>query len=52
MKNDGGSWTKHNVRKSEVIARNNLSDGLAPKLWISVAEQIEFAVENGWLLNE
>ncbi|MFT5812641.1 MAG: putative hydrolase of HD superfamily [Psychroserpens sp.] len=52
MKNDRGSWTNHNVRKSEVIARNKLLDGLAPKLWIYVAEQIEFAVENGWLLNE
>ena len=52
MKNDGGSWAKHNVSKSEVIARNNLLDGLAPKLWIYVTEQIELAAENGWLRNE
>jgi putative hydrolase of HD superfamily len=51
MKNDGGSWAKHNVSRSEVIARNNLLDGLAPKLWTYVAEQIEFAVEKGWLRN-
>ncbi|TWX73459.1 HD domain-containing protein [Colwellia sp. C1TZA3] len=51
MKNDGGSWAKHNVSKSEVIARNNLLDGLAPKLWTYVAEQIELAVEKGWLRN-
>lgn len=52
MKNEGGSWAKHNVSKSDVIARNNLLDGLAPKLWHYVAEQIELAVENGWLRNE
>jgi len=51
MKNDGGSWAKHNVSRSEVIARNNLLEGLAPKLWTYVAEQIEFAVEKGWLRN-
>ncbi|MBA6414846.1 HD domain-containing protein [Colwellia sp. 6M3] len=51
MKNNGGSWVKHNVSKSEVIARNNLLDGLAPKLWIYVTEQIDLAVENGWLRN-
>lgn len=51
MKNDGGSWAKHNVSRSEVIARNNLLDGLAPKLWTYVTEQIEFAVEKGWLRN-
>jgi len=52
MKNDGGSWAKHNVKKSDVIARNNLLDGLAPKLWSYVEEQIELAVENAWLRNE
>jgi len=52
MKNDGGSWVKHNVSKSDVIARNNLLDGLAPKLWTYVASQIEFAVEKGWLRND
>jgi len=52
MKNDGGSWVKHNVSKSDVIARNNLLDGLAPKLWTYVAAQIEFAVEKGWLRND
>ena len=51
MKNDGGSWARHNVSKSEVIARNNLLDGLAPKLWTYVVEQIELAVEKGWLRN-
>jgi putative hydrolase of HD superfamily len=51
MTNDGGSWAKYNISRSEVIARNNLLDGLAPKLWTYVVEQIEFAVEKGWLRN-
>lgn len=52
MKNNGGSWAKHNVSKSAVIARNNLLEGLAPKLWDYVTEQIELAVQKGWLRNE
>ena len=52
MENKGGSWSKHNVRKSQVINRNKYLDGLAPKLWEHVCEQIDIAVQKGWLKNE
>ncbi len=52
MKNKGGSWAKHEVKKSQVIARNKYLDNLAPELWDYVCQQIDRAVENGWLINE
>jgi len=52
MKNNGGSWAKYKVSKSQVIERNKYLDGLAPKLWDYVSEQINIAVENGWLKDE
>lgn len=52
MKNAGGSWAKHKVCKSKVIDRNKILADISPKLWSYVTEQIEMAVENGWLLNE
>jgi putative hydrolase of HD superfamily len=52
MRNEGGSWARHNVSKSQVISRNNYLEGLAPKLWLYVCEQIDIAVDKGWLRNE
>ena len=51
MSNQGGSWVKHKVKKSQVIARNSYLDGLAPKLWDYVCQQIDLAVANGWLID-
>ena len=52
MANQGGSWVVHKVKKSQVIARNQYLDGLAPTLWRYACQQIDLAVENGWLLDE
>lgn len=49
MANNGGSWAKHNVSKEQVIKRNQYLEGLTPKLWDYVLQQIDLAVENGWL---
>ena len=49
MQNEGGSWARNGVNKSQVIARNQYLDGLAPKLWSYVTEQIDLAEQNGWL---
>jgi len=49
MRNEGGSWVKHNVNKSQVIKRNEYLEGLAPQLWLYVCEQIDHAVKQGWL---
>ncbi len=51
MKNDGGSWSKHNVSKSQVLERNQILQDIAPKLWRYVTEQIDLAVTEGWLQN-
>jgi putative hydrolase of HD superfamily len=51
MSNNGGSWAKHNVAKSQVIKRNQYLNGLAPKLWQYVNEQIDIAVQRGWLVD-
>lgn len=52
MANEGGSWVRHKVKKSQVLARNKYLDGLAPTLWAYACEQIDTAVNNGWLLDE
>jgi len=49
MRNEGGSWAKHDLTKSQVIERNKYLEGLAPKLWSFVCAQIDLAVKNGWL---
>jgi len=52
MRNEGGSWARHSIAKSQVIGRNKYLKGLAPKLWLYVCEQIDIAVDKGWLRNE
>ena len=52
MQNDGGSWAKHRVNKSQVLDRNQYLQQSTPKLWQYACEQIDLAVSNGWLVNE
>lgn len=52
MQNEGGSWARHGVKKTQVIKRNQHLEGLAPKLWAYVNEQINIAVAKGWLIDE
>jgi putative hydrolase of HD superfamily len=49
MRNEGGSWVNHKVKKSQVMKRNNFLEGLAPQLWLYVCQQIDIAVAKGWL---
>lgn len=49
MRNEGGSWAKHNLLKSQVLKRNQYLEGLAPQLWVFACEQIDIAVQKGWL---
>ena len=49
MRNEGGSWAKHNLLKSQVLKRNKYLEGLAPQLWVFACEQIDIAVQKGWL---
>ncbi len=49
MRNEGGSWARHHVKRSQVLSRNQYLEGLAPKLWTYVCEQIDVAVQHGWL---
>lgn len=50
MNNQGGSWAKHKIRQSQVLARNNHLEYIAPKLWQYVIEQTDLAVKKGWLI--
>ena len=49
MDNEGGSWAKHNISRTQVLKRNQYLEHLAPELWEYALEQIDLAVENGWL---
>lgn len=50
MNNQGGSWAKHKISQSQVLARNNYLEYIAPKLWEYVVSQTEIAVSKGWLI--
>lgn len=50
MDNNGGSWALHGVHKQQVLARNAYLQTLAPQLWDYVCQQVELAVQKGWLL--
>ncbi|MGF1687058.1 HD domain-containing protein [Photobacterium japonica] len=49
MANNGGSWVRHSVTKSQVIARNTYLQQVTPALWDYACQQIDVAVANGWL---
>lgn len=51
MRNNGGSWARHKVTKSQVIKRNIYLEGLAPQLWLYVLDQIDIAVKENWLID-
>ncbi|TEW53481.1 HD domain-containing protein [Psychromonas sp. RZ22] len=52
MNNQGGSWVKHKVKQSQVLARNSYLQFIAPKLWEYVISQTDLAVSNGWLIKD
>lgn len=49
IQNNGGSWVKNGVKKQQVLERNRYLKSSAPKIWVYVVEQIELAVQAGWL---
>ena len=49
MQYNGGSWARHGITKAQILSRNALLQHHAPKLWQYVNEQLDLAVENGWL---
>ncbi|GLX76846.1 phosphohydrolase [Thalassotalea insulae] len=52
MKNNGGSWRNHQIKKTQVLNRNKYLAGSAPALWQHACQQIELAVQHGWLLDQ
>jgi len=51
IRNEGGSWARHKVNKSQVITRNKYLESLVPELWVYVCKQIDHAVQQGWLID-
>ncbi|MCW8107923.1 HD domain-containing protein [Alteromonas ponticola] len=49
VQNEGGSWAKHQIKKSQVLARNQYLKDLAPKLWDYAQQQINIAMNKGWI---
>ena len=44
-------FAKGMVQKSQVLKRNHYLKDIAPKLWQYVQQEVEIAVEKGWLLD-
>ncbi|MCJ8337701.1 MAG: HD domain-containing protein [Pseudomonadales bacterium] len=51
MANQGGSWAINKVTRQQVLQRNIYLQGLAPKLWEYVNQQLDQACEKGWLID-
>lgn len=51
MANGGGSWVRHKVSKQQVLQRNEYLKNVTPALWHYACQQIDLAVENGWLVD-
>lgn len=49
MVNEGGSWAQNNTSSEQVLKRNEMLKDIAPKLWDYVVEQVQIAVDEGWL---
>lgn len=49
MSNQGGSWKKHGITRDKIEQRNLHLKSCAPALWKYVLDQLDIAVENGWL---
>lgn len=47
--NDGGSWARHSISRTQLIDRNQYLRESAPKLWNYALLQIEIAVDKGWI---
>ena len=49
MDNNGGTWAKYQVTRSQILKRNQYLENMAPKLWNFLQEQIDICIRNGWL---
>ena len=45
----GRGWKENGIEAAQVIRRNEVTKEIMPKVWDTVYEQIQQAVENGWL---
>lgn len=52
MANNGGTWVEHKVTKQQVLKRNQYLQAVTPKLWAYACQQIDLAVQNGWLIDQ
>ncbi|CAM3681096.1 HD domain-containing protein [Parendozoicomonas haliclonae] len=52
MADNGGTWARHGVTRSQALKRNEYLKVSAPKLWNYVVSQIDLCVANGWLKDE
>ena len=48
---EGKTWLEQGISKSQVIAVNQLAAVEAPELFQWILEQIEIAVNKGWLID-
>ena len=49
MKDNGGSWKRHSIAREKIEKRNAHLKSCAPALWDYVLQQLDTAVEKGWL---
>jgi len=51
IKNQGGTWRKFNIKRSQVIESQKNMAAVAPSLHRWILDQIDIAVEKNWLLD-
>ena len=45
----GRVWKENGIEAKQVIRRNEVTKEIIPEVWEAVYEQIQQAVQNGWL---
>ena len=50
--NEGGGWRRHTITRSQLLRRNDFLRVTMPRLWDFVMSQIDYAVTEGWILED
>lgn len=52
MNNKGGSWAEFGTTKQQILNHNKISKEVSSELWEYINNQLDFAVNKGWIIDE
>ncbi|MBV7440876.1 HD domain-containing protein [Weeksellaceae bacterium TAE3-ERU29] len=51
MNNQGGSWSEFKITKTQILKRNSLLKSVSTQLWDYINMQLDYAVSQGWVID-